>query len=62
MNRCDYPMALRDAKGGFQMFSQSNSNAEVREYKKRRKHEKANSGCLACRIKRVKVCIKLESG
>ena len=50
----------RNAEGIFQVFSQSNSNAEVHEYKKRRMHEKANSGCLACRAKKVKVCMQLE--
>jgi hypothetical protein len=63
MNRHDYSMALKkDAKGEFQVFSLSGGDAGVREYKKRRMHKKADSGCLACRAKRVKVCLQLEGG
>ena len=63
ISRRDYSMALkRDAKGGFQVFSLNGCDAGVREYKKRRMHEKANSGCLACRAKKVKVCLQLEGG
>ena len=63
MNRCNYSMApKRDVKGGFRVFSLSGCDAGVREYKKRRMHKKAFSGCFACRAKRVKVCLQLEGG
>ena len=64
MNRRDHLVAVKrgDAKPGFQVFSLSGRDAGVHEYKKRRMHKKADSGCLACRAKRVKVSLQLEGG
>ena len=64
MNRRDSSTTLkrRDANGGFQVFSLAGCDAGVHEYKKRRMHKKADSGCLACRAKRVKVSLQLEGG
>ncbi|KAK9365017.1 hypothetical protein V1509DRAFT_676962 [Lipomyces kononenkoae] len=57
--RDDLIVPRRDAEGGFQVFSLNNRDAGVREYKRRRMHAKAHSGCLACRAKRVK-CDELK--
>ena len=60
MNRSDDSTTLKtDAKGRFQVFPQTGYGAAVREYKKRREHKKVKAGCLACRTKRVKVCLQL---
>jgi hypothetical protein len=47
------------AKNGFQILSLSNYAPTVRDYKKLKKHQKSRSGCVACKEKRVKVCIFL---
>lgn len=47
------------AEGGFQILSLSNYAPIVRDYKKLKTHQKSRSGCVACKEKRVKVCMFL---
>lgn len=59
------PLSSRDtvsmeSKSEFHILSLSNSDARVRDYKKRKAHKKTKSGCLPCRAKRVKVCIFID--
>ncbi len=45
-----------DAQPGFQILSSSNPDLRIRDYKKQRPHRKSRSGCLPCKVKKVKVC------
>jgi hypothetical protein len=44
-----------ESKTAFQVFSISELDGRVREYKKRKLHEKTKSGCQTCKVKKVKV-------
>jgi len=46
-----------DAKAGFQILSLNGFDLRVRDYKKRKEHKKTKSGCLTCKVKKVKVCL-----
>jgi hypothetical protein len=48
------------AKKGFQILYLSNYAPTVRDYKNLKTNSKSRSGCLACKEKRVKVCISLD--
>lgn len=41
--------------GSFQVLSLNGPKLELREHKKRRPHKKTKSGCLSCKVKKVKV-------
>ncbi|KAI9849758.1 MAG: hypothetical protein M1838_006259 [Thelocarpon superellum] len=46
--------AMMDGKAAFRVLSLNDADPRVREYKKRKVHEKTKSGCLPCKAKRVK--------
>jgi hypothetical protein len=48
-------MIRGEMASGFQIISFADSDTHAREYKRRRPHQKTRSGCVACKIKRVKV-------
>ncbi len=46
-----------DTQSGFQVLSSNNPDLRIRDYKKQRPHKKSRSGCLSCKVKKVKVCV-----
>jgi hypothetical protein len=55
--RDDARTPTMDAKAGFQILSLNDFDQRVRDYKKRKVHEKTKCGCLTCKAKKVKVCL-----
>jgi hypothetical protein len=49
--------AIPDMTGNFQVLTLDGPSAQLREHKKRRPHKKTKSGCLSCKVKKVKVCL-----
>jgi hypothetical protein len=47
---------MTDTQSGFQVLSSNNFDLRIRDYKKQRPHKKSRSGCLHCKVKKVKVC------
>jgi hypothetical protein len=48
---------MTDIQSGFQVLSSNNPDLRIRDYKKQRPHKKSRSGCLPCKVKKVKVCV-----